>query len=55
MPLSATRLDHVDGVLPLDRIATSLVALASGDEVYEVSSGEVCDVFPQQERNTRNS
>jgi two-component system, chemotaxis family, protein-glutamate methylesterase/glutaminase len=53
MPLSAIRFDHVDGVLPLDRIATSLVALASGDEVYEVSGDEVCDVFPQQERNTR--
>jgi two-component system chemotaxis response regulator CheB len=37
MPLSAIRFDHVDGVLPLDRIAASLVALAIGDEVYEVS------------------
>ena len=36
MPRSAIRFDHVDGVLPIDRIATTLVTLAGGDEVYDV-------------------
>jgi two-component system chemotaxis response regulator CheB len=47
MPRSAIRFDHVDGVLPLDRIAETLVALAAGEEVY--------DVPPRQEPALRNS
>jgi two-component system chemotaxis response regulator CheB len=40
MPRNAIRFDHVDAVLPLDRIAEALVRLAGGDEVDDAREPE---------------